>query len=172
MLAGIIACILAVLGILFLGFIFVPIALVVAIIGAVLAIKGRAAASIGVNILALVLVVVGFATSPVLLALIGGGKLASEYASSDREDARAAGIRADIGAVLQAVPAWYHGQREISIVNAVSLNADIWKQSSGRAEYIYSDDAKGQIILKIVLLTPQMKQTVRTPSKQLLAKKQ
>jgi hypothetical protein len=72
MLAGIIACILAVLGILFLGFVFVPIALVVAIIGTILAVKAKAVASIGVNILALILVVAGFATSPVLLALIGG----------------------------------------------------------------------------------------------------
>ena len=70
--AGIIACVLAVLGILFLGTIFVPIAAIVALIGTIIAIKNGNAAGIGVNILAWVLTVIGVYTSPVLLALILG----------------------------------------------------------------------------------------------------
>ena len=52
MVAGIIACVLAVLGILFLGTIFVPLAAVVAIFGTVIAIKNKNGAGIGVNELA------------------------------------------------------------------------------------------------------------------------
>ncbi|WP_050809059.1 hypothetical protein [Cardiobacterium valvarum] len=69
--AGIIACVLAVLGILFLGIVFVPLAAIVALIGTIIAVKGRNIAGIGVNVLAWVLVLVGFFTSPILLAAIG-----------------------------------------------------------------------------------------------------
>jgi hypothetical protein len=61
----------AVLGILFFGIVFIPIALVLAIIGTILAAKGKDMTSIGVNALAWVLVFIGFMTSPMLLALIG-----------------------------------------------------------------------------------------------------
>lgn len=73
--AGIIACALAVLGILFLGFIFVPIAIIVAIFGTLIAVKNKNGVGIGINVLAWVLILVGFATSPVLLGIIGMGLL-------------------------------------------------------------------------------------------------
>lgn len=50
--AGVVACILAVLGVLFLGFIFVPLAAIVAIIGSIIAIKNVNIAGVGINILA------------------------------------------------------------------------------------------------------------------------
>ena len=71
MTAGIIACILAVLGILFLGTIFVPIAAIVALIGSIIAIKNKNLAGIGVNLLAWVLTIIGLFTSPILLGIIG-----------------------------------------------------------------------------------------------------
>ena len=71
MVAGIIACVLAVLGILFLGIVFVPLAAIVALIGTISAVKGRNIAGIGFNVLAWVLVLIGFFTSPLLLAAIG-----------------------------------------------------------------------------------------------------
>ena len=69
--AGIIACVSAVLGILFLGFIFVPLAAIIAVFGTIIAIKNSNGAGIGINILAWILIFVGLATSPVLLAMIG-----------------------------------------------------------------------------------------------------
>lgn len=72
MVAGIIACVLAVLGILFLGIIFVPIATVVALIGTIIALKNKNGAGLGVNILAWVLIIVGLFTSPMLLSFFGG----------------------------------------------------------------------------------------------------
>jgi hypothetical protein len=71
MVAGIIACVLAVLGILFLGTIFVPIAAIVALFGTVIAVKNNNKAGIGVNVLAWVLTIIGLFTSPVLLTIIG-----------------------------------------------------------------------------------------------------
>ncbi|WP_456432229.1 hypothetical protein [Nitratifractor sp.] len=71
LIAGIIASVLAVLGILFLGVVFIPIAVIVAVIGTIIAVKNRNMAGIGVNILAWILIIVGFVTSPVLLGLLG-----------------------------------------------------------------------------------------------------
>lgn len=69
--AGIIACISAVLGILFLGFIFVPLAAIIAIFGTIIAIKNGNGAGIGINVLAWVLIIIGLFTSPILLGMIG-----------------------------------------------------------------------------------------------------
>ena len=71
MVAGIIACVLAVLGILTLGTVFVPLAAIVAIFGTVIAIKNKNGAGIGVNVLAWVLTFFGLITSPFLLGYIG-----------------------------------------------------------------------------------------------------
>ena len=71
MMAGIIACVLAVLGILFLGLLFVPLAAIVALIGTILAVKHKNMKSIGVNVLAWVLVLIGIITSPALWAVFG-----------------------------------------------------------------------------------------------------
>lgn len=76
LIAGIIACILAVLGILVFGVVFVPLATVVAVVGTVIAVKNKNIAGIGVNLLAWALVVIGVFTSPVLLAVLGIGSLA------------------------------------------------------------------------------------------------
>lgn len=73
MVAGIITCVLAVLGILFLGTVFVPIAALTALIGTIIALKNKNIPGIGVNILAWVLTVIGLFTSPVLLGLLGLG---------------------------------------------------------------------------------------------------
>ncbi len=69
--AGIIACVLAVLGILTVGVIFVPLAVVVAVFGSVTAIVNKNAAGIGICVLSWVLILVGFITSPVLIATLG-----------------------------------------------------------------------------------------------------
>lgn len=71
LLAGIFGNVFAVLGILFLGILFVPLGAVCSIIGLVQGIKGRAAAGIGVSALGVVLSVVGLFTSPALLLALG-----------------------------------------------------------------------------------------------------
>ncbi|WP_439241450.1 hypothetical protein [Lonepinella sp. BR2474] len=73
LIAGIISCVLAILGILFLGTVFVPLAAITALIGSIIAIKNKNIGGIGVNILAWVLTIIGLFTSPLLLGLIGLG---------------------------------------------------------------------------------------------------
>jgi len=67
---GIIASILAVLGIFTLGFVFIPLSILFAVIGSFMALKHKNGSGIGVNVLAWVLIVVGFMTSPFLLGII------------------------------------------------------------------------------------------------------
>jgi len=68
--AGLIACVLAVLGILFLGIIFVPLAAIVALIATVLAVKNKHWGGIGVALLAWILTAVGLSLSPFLWGLL------------------------------------------------------------------------------------------------------
>ena len=69
--AGIISCILATLGILFFGTFFILIAVIIAFIGTIKAIKNMNIAGIGVNILAWLLIIFGLVTSPMLLTIVG-----------------------------------------------------------------------------------------------------
>lgn len=73
--AGLISCVLAILGVLSLGLIFVPLAAVVAIVGTAIAVKNLNFAGIGINTLAWVLVGTGLLTSPALLGAIAVGVL-------------------------------------------------------------------------------------------------
>jgi len=71
MVAGIIACVIAVLGILTIGILFVPLAAIIALIGTIIAIKNKNMSGVGVNALAWVLVIFGFLTSPLLWVALG-----------------------------------------------------------------------------------------------------
>lgn len=68
--AGIISCILSVLGILTLGFIFIPISFIVLLVASFFAIKNKDISSIGIVILGWVLLIIGLCTSPILLNMI------------------------------------------------------------------------------------------------------
>jgi general secretion pathway protein G len=78
--------------------------------------------------------------------------------AATRDDAKAASIKTDIGTVLQAVPAWYAGQQEVSIVNAMQLDTNVWRNSS-TTSYTYNDgpggSGGGTANIKIVYLTEQ-----------------
>ncbi len=69
--AGIIACILAICGILFLGIVFVPLAAIVALVGTIVAIKNTNLSGIAICVLAWILVLIGLVTSPLLLGVLG-----------------------------------------------------------------------------------------------------
>lgn len=70
LMTGIIASVLAILGIFTLGFVFIPIAILIAMIGSLLALKHKNSTGIAMNALAWILIVVGFMTSPFLLGII------------------------------------------------------------------------------------------------------
>lgn len=75
---GIFSCIFGVIGILSLGFIFVPLAAIMAIISTILAVANLSFRGIGVSILAWTLTIIGLITSPILLGAIGIGILSSQ----------------------------------------------------------------------------------------------
>jgi hypothetical protein len=70
---GLIACVLAILGIFTIGIVFIPLAAFVALIGTIVAIKNINLGGIGIAVLAWILTIFGFASSPVLLGAIGLG---------------------------------------------------------------------------------------------------
>ncbi len=78
LIAGLLGCIFAVVGIFMLGIIFVPLAIVCSLIGLLRGITGLSAAGIMVSVLGGVLSVVGVASSPSLLLLMGGAIVASQ----------------------------------------------------------------------------------------------
>jgi hypothetical protein len=85
-LAGVIACVLAVLGIVVSGIIFVPIAALCAAVALIRALAGGNFAGVGVSVLALVLTAIGFAVTPSLWLLTLALSVASGADRSDAEE--------------------------------------------------------------------------------------
>lgn len=110
--AGIVAGVLALLGIFSVGLIFVPLAVLVALVGSIVALKNFNIGGLGTNILAWALIAVGVAVSPgiwVALALIGAGAQNAIQAN--------AGIKAQLeegynltGGARAAVSEYYYDQ--------------------------------------------------------------
>jgi len=48
--------------------------------------------------------------------------------AATRDDAQLATIKTDIGTLINAVPSWFQGQREGSVLNATSLDTNAWDQ--------------------------------------------
>ncbi len=80
-LAGVLGCVFGVLGIFFIGLIFVPLAALCAIIGLIRGIGSGSATAVGLSIIAGILCFFGFAVSPSLWVLLGVGLLAGLIAS-------------------------------------------------------------------------------------------
>ena len=74
--------------------------------------------------------------------------------AATRDDATVASIKTQIGTIVQSVPAWYTGQKEISIENAMQLDTSVWKQTDdkdgSKALYTYSDGERGKIEVYII----------------------
>ncbi len=75
--AGILGCIFGVIGVFAIGFVFVPLAAACAVVGLIRGISGKSAAGIGTSLVAGVLSVFGFVTSPSLWLLTAGVLVAS-----------------------------------------------------------------------------------------------
>lgn len=83
--------------------------------------------------------------------------------AATRDDARAATIKTDIGTVTQAVPAWFTGQQQLSVENAMQIDTQLWIRTGNTAEYIYCDVARdaddacaggGTVTIRIVGVNP------------------
>jgi hypothetical protein len=83
LLAGLLGCVFAILGIFTFGIIFVPLAAICSLIGLLRGVMGLSAAGIGCSLLAAALTVWGFVFSPSLWLLVGAGILASHLPASD-----------------------------------------------------------------------------------------
>lgn len=72
--------------------------------------------------------------------------------AATRDDAAAASIKADVSTASSAVPAWYQGQKDARILQAVSLDSSKWKvdtTASGVQQYSWSDGTEKCVTLAI-----------------------
>jgi general secretion pathway protein G len=60
--------------------------------------------------------------------------------AATRDDAVLASVKADVTTASNAVPAWYQGQKDARIMEAVQLDANRWKQDGTNMAYQWSDD--------------------------------
>jgi general secretion pathway protein G len=62
--------------------------------------------------------------------------------AASRDDARAVSLKQDIGTMTQAIPAWYQGQRQVSIEDAISIDTTLWQRTNpADLDYTYNDGA-------------------------------
>lgn len=80
-----------------------------------------------------------------ILAAVAVPKLAAT-----RDDAKIASIKTDIGTLVNAVPSWYQGQKEASILKAASIDTNTWKQNGSKADFTYSIDSTPCVQIKVV----------------------
>ncbi len=79
-----------------------------------------------------------------ILAAVAIPKLAAT-----RDDAKAASIKTDIGTAIQAVPAWFQGQKEVAFKNAMSIDTNVWDQNGTKCMYTYTDSDGGTILMEV-----------------------
>jgi len=77
-----------------------------------------------------------------ILAAVAIPKLAAT-----RDDAKAASIKTDIGTMMNAVPAWFQGQKEADLQNAASIDTNTWVLDSGNCRATYTDAATDTVIV-------------------------
>lgn len=65
--------------------------------------------------------------------------------AATRDDALAAGIKRDIGTITSTVPAWYTGQGELSVENAMQIDTSVWVPNYGAGTYTFTDSRGGEI---------------------------
>ncbi len=51
--------------------------------------------------------------------------------AATRDDAKLAAVKTDIGSIMNAVPAWYQGQKDARITQGVSLDTNQWVKGTG-----------------------------------------
>jgi len=71
--------------------------------------------------------------------------------AATRDDAKLASIKTDIGSAMQAVPAWYQGQKDVRIIEAIQLDRTSWSQPTAGTElYTWSSDGVVCVTLAVV----------------------
>jgi len=93
-----------------------------------------------------------------ILAAVAIPKLAAT-----RDDAKLAAMKTDVGTMISAVPAWYTGQKEASIKNAMAIDTSTWVQNGANAEYTWNDGVESCITVRIVDQESNATTAVTTP---------
>ncbi len=79
-----------------------------------------------------------------ILAAVAIPKLAAT-----RDDAKSVGIKTDVATAVQAVPAWYQGQKDARIAQGISLDTSTWIKTAGEEEYVWTDENQACITLAV-----------------------
>jgi general secretion pathway protein G len=70
--------------------------------------------------------------------------------AATRDDATLAGIKTDVATALQAVPAWYQGQKDARIAEGVQLDTSKWEQSAtGTEQYDWKVDGSTCVTIAV-----------------------
>lgn len=72
--------------------------------------------------------------------------------AATRDDARAAAIKQDVGTAIQAVPAWYIGQKDVRIDKAMNIDTSVWKGATGAlagVKFTFQDSNTDCIVLEV-----------------------
>lgn len=99
----------------------------------------------------------GFTMIELVFVIVILGILASiaiPRLAASRDDARAVSLKQDISTMTQAVPAWYQGQREVTIQNAISLDTTLWQKTPNSLEYTYNDGSAVGTIEAVLCTAP------------------
>jgi general secretion pathway protein G len=95
----------------------------------------------------------GFTMIELVFVIVILGILASiaiPRLAASRDDAMAVSRKQDISTMIQAIPAWYQGQREISVENAMSTDLTLWHKNNANFVYVYNDGQDGTVEAAIV----------------------
>ena len=68
--------------------------------------------------------------------------------AATRDDATAAAIKTDIGSAVQAIPAWYQGQKDARIAQAIQLDTSKWTKNSD-VSYTYKESGSDCITIAV-----------------------
>ena len=88
--------------------------------------------------LVFVIVIIG------ILAAVAIPKLATT-----KNNAKAGAIKSDIATAISAIPAWYQGQKQADIGNALDLDSNVWVRSGGNCVVTYTDGASDTITMSL-----------------------
>jgi prepilin-type N-terminal cleavage/methylation domain-containing protein len=79
-----------------------------------------------------------------ILAAVAIPKLAAT-----RDDAKSVGIKTDVAAAIQAVPAWYQGLKDARILQGIALDTSTWKKNAAGEAYEWTDE--GQVCITLAV---------------------
>jgi len=89
--------------------------------------------------LVFVIVIIG------ILAAVAIPKLAAT-----RDDAKAGSIKSDIGTAINAIPAWYQGQKVADIKEAMSIDENVWEVDEGNCNAVFTDSSGDTVTMQLM----------------------